>query len=82
MDGRLEIISNCAEHSLKPFVIDRKNFLLANTLRVAAPSAVMFSLIETAKENILDPYKYLYIIEQALNSDVRINLETLHGLMS
>ena len=48
-----------AERSIKPFVIDRKNFLFANTERGAQGSAVMFSIIETAKENGLDPYRYL-----------------------
>lgn len=36
-----------------------KNFLFANTARGAKSSAVIFSLIETAKENGLDPYAYL-----------------------
>lgn len=58
-DGRLELSNNLAERSIKPFVIDRKNFLFANTPRGAQGSAVMFSLIQTAIENKLDPYKYL-----------------------
>ena len=33
-DGRLEITNNCAERSIRPFVIDRKTFLVANTPRV------------------------------------------------
>ena len=44
---------------MKPFVIDRKNFLFANTPKGATGSAVMFSLIQTAIENGLDPYKHL-----------------------
>ena len=40
-------------------MIDRKNFLFANTPGGAQSSAVIFSLIETAKENGLDPYRYL-----------------------
>lgn len=58
-DGRLEISNNLAERSIKPFVIGRKNFLLANTPNGAQGSAVIYSLIETAKENGLDPFKYL-----------------------
>ena len=58
-DGRLELSNNRAERSIKPFVIDRKNFLFANTPGGAQSSAVIFSLIETAKENGLDPYRYL-----------------------
>ena len=40
-------------------VIDRKNFLFANTPSGAKSSAVIFSLIQTAIENGLDPYRYL-----------------------
>ena len=43
----------------KPFVISRKNFLFANTPGGARCSAILFSMIETAKENGLDPYRYL-----------------------
>ena len=65
-DGRLEISNNRAERSIKPFVIDRKNFLFAVTPRGAQGSAIMFSLIETAKENGLDPYRYLcYLFKTA-----------------
>ncbi len=59
LDGRLELSNNRAERSIKPFVIDRKNFLFANTPSGARSSAVIFSLIETAKESGLDPYRYL-----------------------
>lgn len=69
-DGRLEIDNNRAERSIKPFVIDRKNFLFANTPRGAQGSATIFSLIETAKENKLDPYKYLvYVLRTAKSLD-------------
>ena len=49
-DGRIELSNNRAERSIKPFVISRKNFLFANTPGGAKSSAVIFSLIETAKE--------------------------------
>lgn len=39
--------------------MNRKNFLFANTPNGAQGSAIIFSLIETAKENGLDPYRYL-----------------------
>ena len=57
-DGRLEIFNNRAERSIKPFVMGRKNWLFANTPAGARASAVIYSLIETAKETGLDPYKY------------------------
>lgn len=66
LDGRLEISNNLAERSIKPFVTDRKNFLFANTPAGAEGSAVMFSMIETAIETGLDPFKYLtYVFKTA-----------------
>ena len=58
-DGRLELSNSLAERSIKPFVIGRKNFLFANTPWGAQGSAVIYSMIETAKESGLDPYRYL-----------------------
>ena len=58
-DGRLELSNNRAERSIKPFVMGRKNWLFANTPGGAQASAMIYSLIETAKENGLDPYQYL-----------------------
>ena len=80
-DGRLEISNNRAERSIKPFVIDRKNFLFVNTPRGATGSAVMFSIIETAKENGLNPYKYLtYVFRKAPNLEVA-DLQQLEQLL-
>lgn len=67
-DGRLEIDNNRAERSIKPFVIGRKNWLFANTPSGAKASATVFSIIETAKENGLDPYEYLkYVFTKVPN---------------
>jgi transposase len=69
-DGRLELSNNRAERSIKPFVMSRKNFLFANTPNGAQGSAIIFSLIETAKENHLDPYRYMvYVLSTAPNLD-------------
>ena len=77
-DGRLEISNNRAERSIKPFVIDRKNFLFANTPGGAQGSAIIFSMIETAKENGLDPYKYLlYILQTAPAMDLKQDVQQL-----
>ena len=65
-DGRIELSNNRAERSIKPFVISRKNFLFANTPGGAQSSSVIFSLIETVKENSLDPYRYLsWVLNEA-----------------
>jgi len=82
LDGRLEISNNRAERSIKPFVIDRKNFLFANTPRGAKASAVMFSIIETAKESGLNPFAYLtYIFQNAPNWNIRNDLNALQNLL-
>ena len=44
---------------IKPFVIGRKAWLFANTRTGATGSAVLYSMVETAKINGLEPYKYL-----------------------
>lgn len=65
-DERLELTNNRAERSIKPFVIGRKNFLFANTPRGAKSSAILYSLVETAKETGVDPYKYfVYVLTEA-----------------
>ena len=64
-DGRLELSNNRAKRSIKPFVMGRKNWLFANTPGGAQASAMIYSLIETAKENKLDPYKYLLWVLQS-----------------
>lgn len=67
-DGRLEIDNNRSERAIKPFVIGRKNWLFANTPRGARASATIYSIIETAKENHLNPFAYLtYLFEQLPN---------------
>lgn len=66
LDGRLEISNNRIERSIKPFVIDRKNFLFANTPRGAKSGAIIFSIIETAKENGLNPFEYLTFLFRSL----------------
>jgi transposase len=58
-DGRLEIDNNRCENALRPFVIGRKNWLFSDTVNGARSSANLYSLIETAKANGLEPYAYL-----------------------
>ena len=70
-DGRLELSNNRAERSIKPFVMGRKNWLFANVQAGAQSSAVIYSLIETAMENKLDPYRYLtWLLKTANTADL------------
>jgi len=71
-DGRLEIDNNRSERSIKPFVMGRKAWLFANTQSGAHASAVIYSIVETARENKLNPYEYLkHLFEQFLAIDAK-----------
>lgn len=53
-----------------------------NTTRGAKSSAVIFSIIETAKENGLEPYHYLtYILKTAPNLDLAAHPERISLLL-
>ena len=65
LDGRLELTNNRAERTVKPFIIGRKNWLFTNTPAGAKSSATVYSIIETAKQNELNPFEYIkYLFEQ------------------
>ena len=64
LDGRLELSNNRAERSIKPFVQGRKQWLFSATPNGAVSSSIIYSIIETAKENNLHPYHYIkYLLE-------------------
>ena len=64
-DGNLTIDNNRAERAVKPFVIGRKNWLFSNTANGAKASAMLYSIIETAKANGLIPFDYItHCLEQ------------------
>jgi transposase len=54
--------NNLAENAIRPFVVGRKNWLFAGTPQGAQASAAIYSLIETAKANGLDVYRYLRLL--------------------
>ena len=58
-DGRLEIDNNGVENAIRPFVLGRKGWLFSSATRGAEASANLYSLIETAKANGHEPYRYL-----------------------
>jgi transposase len=58
-DGRLAIDNNDAENAIRPFVVGRKNWLFSASVKGVKASANLYSLIETAKANGLEPYAYL-----------------------
>lgn len=58
-DGVLRPDNNLAENAIRPFVVGRKNWLFSGSADGAKASASLYSLIETAKANGLEPYHYL-----------------------
>jgi len=65
-DGNLNIDNNRAERAIKPFVIGRKNWLFSYTENGANASAILYSLVETAKANGLIPFDYLKFLFEEL----------------
>lgn len=57
--GHIPIDNNGAENGIRPFVIGRKNWMFCDTVNGAHASARLYSIIETAKANGLEPYQYL-----------------------
>jgi transposase len=75
-DGRLEIDNNRSERSIKIFVIGRKGWLFSNTARGAKTSAIIYSIVETAKENGLKPFEYMkYLFEEMPNMNIDDTME-------
>lgn len=68
LDPRLELTNNAAERAVKPVVIGRKNWLFAHCERGAKANAILYSIIETAKENMLKPYEYIKWVLECLRS--------------
>jgi transposase len=58
-DSHLRLDNNLAENAIRPFVVGRKNWLFSGNPAGAQASATLYSLIETAKANMLEPYWYL-----------------------
>lgn len=61
-DGKVEIDNNPAERSLRPIAIGRKNWLFAGSDKGGETAASLYSLIETAKANDVNPWKYLHYV--------------------
>ena len=77
-DGRLHISNVLAENAIRPFAVGRRNWLFADTPRGAKASATCYSLIETAKENELEPYAYLrHVLQHIATAETVEDIEAL-----
>ena len=78
LDGRIPLSNNLSENSIRSVAIARKNYLFSDTPQGAEANALVFSIIETAVANGLDPYEYLvYIFKNLPNLDFYNRLEIL-----
>ena len=70
-DGACSLSNNLSENSIRPLVVGRKNWLFSDTPSGADASMKIYSMIETAKANELDPHKYLsFLLEHRPSADM------------
>lgn len=61
-DGMVPPDNNYAEQAIRPFTIGRKNFVLMESDNGAKASAMLYSLVETARANEVNTYQYLELL--------------------
>ena len=61
-DGNIPMDNNYAEQAIRPFTVGRKNFVLIESSRGAKASAILYSLVETAKANNLNTFEYFNLL--------------------
>ena len=71
-DGRLPLDTNAVENAIRPFVVGRKAWLFADTVAGAEASANLYSLVETAKANGIEPFAYLRFVFERLPAAQRL----------
>jgi len=76
-DGDLPIDNNWLENRIRPIAIGRKNWLFAGSLRAGQRAAVIMSLIQSAKLNGHEPYRYLKDVLERLPTQPASRLEEL-----
>ena len=70
-DGACSLSNNLSENSIRPLVVGRKNWLFCDTPAGADASMKIYSMIETAKANELDPLKYLsFLLEHCPGAEM------------
>ncbi len=77
-DGRYEMDTNGVENAIRPFCIGRRGWLFSDTVAGARSSANLYSLIQTAKANGLEPYAYLrYVFTELPKANSVADIEAL-----
>ena len=81
-DGECQLSNNLAERSIRPFVVGRKAWNFSTSTKGATASGGVYSLIQTAKLNWLNPYKYLhYLFEELPDTPFKEYPELLQALL-
>lgn len=77
-NGNVPMDNSASERAIRPFTIGRKNWVLINSVRGARASAVIYSLVETAKLNGLNVYRYMeYLLTELPKlADDKGNIDT------
>ncbi len=77
-NGNVPMDNSASERAIRPFTIGRKNWVLINSVKGAKASAVIYSLVETAKLNNLNVYRYLehLLTELPELADEKGNIDT------
>jgi hypothetical protein len=76
-DGTLPIDNNWLENRIRPIALGRANWLFAGSARAGRRAAVVMSLIQSARLNGHDPYRYLRDVLQRLPLTSEHQLEEL-----
>ena len=64
-DGDVPIDNNASERAIRGFCIGKKNWQMIDTINGAKTSAIIYSIVETAKANNLKPFDYVqYLLEE------------------
>lgn len=81
-DGDLVLSNNIAERAMKTLVMGRKNWLFSQSFEGAKSTAVILSLLETAKRHGLDAEKYMtYLLEHLPNEETLAKKEVLEAYL-
>ena len=64
--GEVPMHNNRCENAIRPFVVGRKGWLFSDTVNGAVASANLYSLVETAKANGVEPHAYLTFLFERL----------------
>lgn len=81
-NGNVPMDNNRAEQAIRPFTLGRKNWVNTDSVRGARASAILYSLVETAKANNLRVYEYFELLLDELPKHADdTNREFIHDLL-